>query len=178
MLRSVASGIRCVAFTAALIVIPALHGQPAKDTTAPVPSQIAAAHKIFIANAGADTASQEIFKRAGEPDQAYDRFYSAMQAWGRYEIVSAPGEADLVLEIRFTAPMYYNGSLPIYEPQFGVRILDAKTHFLLWVLTEPVEGAFRKATWLKNFDHGLDAIMDDLKKISAPATASGEPSKK
>jgi hypothetical protein len=177
MLHAIASGIRCVAVTAALIAVPALVGQSAKDTTAPVPSQIAAAHKIFIANAGADTASQEIFKRAGEPDQAYDRFYSAMQAWGRYEIVPSPGEADLVLEIRFTAPMYYNGTLAIYEPQFGVRILDTKTHFLLWSLAEPVEGAFRKATWLKNFDHGLDAVVDDLKKISAPA-ASGESSKK
>ncbi len=177
MLRTVASGIRSVAIAAALIVVPALVGQPAKDATAPVPAQIVAAHKVFIANAGADIAALAIFKRAGEPDQAYDRFYSAMQAWGRYELVSSPGEADLVLEVRFSAPMYYNGTLATYEPQFGVRILDAKTHFLLWSLAEPVQGAFREATWLKNFAHGLDALMDDLKKLSAP-TASGETSKK
>ena len=178
MLRTAASGIRWAAVAAALIVVPVLAGQQAKDATAPVPAQIVAAHKIFIANAGADIESLAIFKRAGEPDQAYDRFYSAMQAWGRYELVLSPGEADLVLEIRFSAPMYYNGTLAIYEPQFGVRILDAKTHFLLWVLAEPVEGAFRKATWLKNFDRGLDALMDDLKKLSLPATAGSEPPKK
>lgn len=178
MLRTDVSGIRRIAVAAALIVAPVLVGQQATEAAAPIPVQIVAAHKIFIANAGADIAALNIFKRAGEPDQAYDHFYSAMQAWGRYELVASPGEADLVLEIRFSAPTYYNGSLPIYEPQFGVRILDAKTHFLLWSLAEPVEGAFRKATWLKNFDHGLDALMDDLKKLSAPATASGEPSKK
>jgi hypothetical protein len=66
--------------------------------------------------------------------------------------------------------------MPIYEPQFGLRILDAKTHFLLWSLSEPVEGAFRKATWIKNFDQGLGALMDDLKKLSLP-TGVG-PSKK
>jgi hypothetical protein len=177
MLHTVACGIRWIAFTAALIVVPVLDCQQAKETTAPVPAQIVAAHKIFIANAGADIVSQATFKRAKDPDQAYNRFYSAMQAWGRYNLVSAPGEADLVIEIRFTAPMYYNGSLPTYEPQFGMRILDAKTHFLLWDLAEPVEGAFRKATWLKNFDKGLDALMDDLKKLSAPNAANSDSSK-
>jgi hypothetical protein len=49
----------------------------------------------------------------------------------------------------------------------------------LGTLAEPVDGAFRKATWLKNFDHGLDALMDDLKKLAASgAAASVDPSKK
>jgi hypothetical protein len=101
-----------------------------------------------------------------------------MQSWGRYELVATPAEADLVFEIRFMAPMYYDGTLAVYEPQFGLRMLDAKTHFLLWSLTEPVEGAFRKATWLKNFDHGLDALMDDVKKVSLPSRAAADPTKK
>jgi hypothetical protein len=41
-----------------------------------------------------------------------------------------------------------------------------------------VQGAFRKATWLKNFDQGLNALMDDLKKLSAPSVATGEPANK
>jgi hypothetical protein len=163
---------------AAMMVVPAMSGQQPQATTAgPVPAQIVAARKVFISNAGADLAAQATFKRAGEPDQAYNHFYTAMQTRGRYEIVSAPGDADLVLELGFTAPMYYNGGgAVIYEPQFGLRILDAKTHFLLWSLTEPVEGAFRKTTWLENFDHGLDALMDDLKKLALPASV--DPSKK
>lgn len=179
MLCTVASRIHYVAFAAALIVVPVLSGQQSKEIgIAPVPAQIVAARKVFISNGGADLAAQAAFKRAEEPDQAYNHFYSAMQTWGRYELVSAPGEADLVFEIRFTAPIYYNGNLATYDPQFGLRILDAKTHFLLWSLAEPVGMAWRKAAWLKNFDHGLGALMDDLKKLSTLSPASGESSKK
>ena len=74
--------------------------------------------------------------------------------------------------------MYYNGTLATFEPQFQLRILDTKTHFLLWSLTAPVEGAFRKATWDKNFDHGLNLLMEDLKKLAAPPTATVETPKK
>jgi hypothetical protein len=162
----------------ALIIVPAVWGQQTKEPAggAPVPSQIGAAHKVFISNAGADVNAQATFKRAGEPEEAYNDFYGAMQSWGRYELVTSPADADLVCEIRFTSPMYMNGNLATYQPQFGLRVLDAKTHFLLWSLTEPVEGAFRKDTWLKNFAHGLDALMDDLNKLSAPPAA--DPSKK
>lgn len=177
MFQIVTSRICLIVMAAAVLGVPAMRGQQTPAiTAAPVPSQIVAARKVFISNAGADVAAQATFKRGGEPDQAYNHFYSAMQTWGRYEIVSTPGEADLVLELSFTAPTYYDGNVAIYEPQFGLRILDAKTHFLLWSVNQPVEGAFRKATWVKNFDQGLSALIDDLKKLSLPASAV--PSKK
>ncbi len=179
MFPTLASSFRRAALVAGLLAVAGLNGQQANGAgTAPFPAQIAGARKVFISNAGADVAALAIFKRAGEPDQAYNRFYSAMQTWGRYEIVATPEEADLVLEIGFRAPMYYNGTLAIYEPQFELKIIEAKTHFLLWTLAEPVEGAFRKATWLKNFDQGLDALMKDAKRISGPASTGGEAPKK
>jgi hypothetical protein len=177
MSQLAASRIRCAVFASGLIFAPALSSQqPKAIAAAPVPVQIVAARKVFISYAGADIVSQAAFKRAGEPDQAYTHFYSAMQSWGRYEIVSAPADADLVFEIRFTAPI--SGCETCYQPQMGLTILDAKTHFILWTLTAPVQGAFRKATWLKNFDQGLNALMDDLKKLSAPSVATGEPANK
>ncbi len=144
---------------------------------APVPAQIAAARRVFIANAGTDVDAQEIFfKRSDEPpEEAYNRFYSAMQSWNRYELVAAPSDADLVFELRFTAPKSLNGTMSFFEPQFDLNIVDAKSHFLLWSMTGPVEPAYRKATWRKNFDAGLDALMERLKKLSP---ASGEPDKK
>jgi hypothetical protein len=179
MLRIMASPIRYAVVVVWLMLVPGLSGQQTKEpAAAPVPTQIVTGRKVFISNAGADILSQSLFKRAGEPDQAYNHFYSAMQTWGRYEIVSTPGEADLVFEISFSAPQYYNGTLTSYGPHFELRVLDGKTHFLLWSLTEPVEGAFRKATWLKNFDHGLDNLMEDLKKLAGPSVVTGEPSKK
>lgn len=175
MLRITASGIRRAALAATLIAVPALSAQqPKEPATAPVPAQIAAAHKVFISNAGADISAQAVFKRAGEPDQAYNHFYSAMQGWGRYELVSNPSDADLVFEIRFTVPTYVTDKITSYEPQFGLNIVDSKSHFTLWSLTEPMQGAFRKATWLKNFDQGLGNLMDDLKKLSGPSPAAGQ----
>jgi hypothetical protein len=181
MLRTIGSGLRYSALAAALIfvLVPALSGQqPKEPAAAPVPAQIVSGRKVFISNAGADVLSQSLFNRAGEPDQAYNHFYAAIQTWGRYEIVATPGEADLVFEISFAAPQSYNGTLTSYAPHFALRMLDGKTHFLLWSLTAPVDGAFRKATWLKNFDHGLDALMDDVKKLSAPSPSGDETQKK
>ena len=169
MLQIKASAIRCAALAVTLIAVPVVSAQQSEDTaTAPVPPQIAAAHKVFISNAGADSSAQAAFKRAGEPDQAYNHFYSAMQGWGRYELVSNPSDADLVFEIRFTMPTYVTDTTTSYEPQFGLTIVDTKSHFTLWSLTESVQGAFRKATWLKNFDQGLGNLMDDLKKLAGP----------
>jgi hypothetical protein len=178
MLQITKAEIRCAMVAVALTIVPAMGGQQTREpASAPVPSQIAAAHRVFISNAGADINAQATFKRAAKPEEAYNDFYMAMQSWGRYELVTSPADADLVFEISFTSPMYMNGNLPIYQPQFGLRVLDAKTHFLLWSVAEPVEGAFRKDTWLKNFGHGLDALMDDLKRLSAPPAAS-DPSKR
>lgn len=174
---------RHAALAATLIAVPVVSAQQSKDTpVAPVPAQIAAAHKVFISNAGADISSQAVFKRAGEPDQAYNHFYSAMQGWGRYELVSNPSDADLVFEIKFTAPAYVTDKITSYEPQFELNIIDTKSHFTLWNLSEPVHGAFRKATWLKNFDEGLGILMDDLKKLAGPSRgdarhAEGSPTK-
>ena len=170
MLQITASGIRGAALAVTLIAVPVVSAQQSKDTpTAPVPAQIAAAHKVFISNAGADISAQAVFKRAGEPDQAYNHFYSAMQGWGRYELVSNPSDADLVFEIKFTVPTYVTDKITSYEPQFGLNIIDTRSHFTLWSLAEPVHGAFRKATWLKNFDQGLGTLMDDLKKLAGPS---------
>jgi hypothetical protein len=167
MLQIARTVIHSASLTLALIAAPALNSQQSVQPAAHVPAQIVSAHKVFISNAGADATAQAAFTRAGDPEEAYNGFYSAMQSWGRYELVPTPAEADIVFEIRFTAAVHFNGSLPIYEPEFELSILDAKTHFVLWNTIAPVDGAFRKATWIKNFDRGLDALMDNLKKLSA-----------
>jgi hypothetical protein len=144
-----------------------LHAQAQPQEVAPVPVQISAAKKVFISNAGLDGKSSFLFQKAGESDQPYNRFYAAMKSWGRYELASTPADADLVFEIRFAAPLSGCQSLNTYDPQFGITILDAKTHFTLWALSVPVEGAYRKATFEKNLDEGLAALMNNLKSLSA-----------
>jgi hypothetical protein len=70
-----------------------------------------------------------------------------MKAWGRYEIVRTRADADLVLELRFTAPP---ASCQTYKPLLALAILDTKTHFRLWTLTKQVGDARRRTTWDNN----------------------------
>src|SRR5882724_4612212 len=76
---------------------------------APVPTQILAAKKVFISNAGGDELFYEDPLFDGGPDRAYNQFYASMKTSGRYELVGAPSDADLLLEIRFTIPKVDKG---------------------------------------------------------------------
>jgi hypothetical protein len=157
---------------------PVLIAQQPKDVlAAPVPPQIVSAKRVFISNAGVDGLSLATFERMGEPNKPYNQFYAAMKNWGHYELVSAPSDADLVFEIRFGAPLMGSDKLNTYAPQYVVTILDTKTHFTLWTLGEPVQGAFRKTTMLKNLDQAVDKVMGDLKRLAGPASASTEAQK-
>ena len=68
---------------------------------APVPSPIAAAKKVFISNAPGTNLPAYF----GGPDRAYNEFYAAMKGWGHYELVAAPSDADLILEISFNSSL-------------------------------------------------------------------------
>jgi hypothetical protein len=79
--------------------------QQAKQTpAAPIPAQIFTAKKAFVANAGGDEPFYEEPMFSGGPDHAYNQLYEGLKASGRYELVSAPSDADLLLEIRLTVP--------------------------------------------------------------------------
>ena len=136
-----------------------------KDPPAPVTAQIAAGKKVFISNVGLDNTALASFQRAGEPDGPYNRFYAAMKTWGHYELVAGPSDADLVFEIGFTSPLSSSGTSNSWAPQFRLSILDSKTHFVLWTLAAPVQGAFRKVTFEKNVAQGMADLMDDLKRL-------------
>jgi hypothetical protein len=141
---------------------------------APVPTPLLSAKKVFISNAGADSG---LFPHpfSGDPDRPYNEFFAAIQAWGRYQIVTDPSDADLVFELRLTAP--YGPSNPNKQngaadplPMFRLVILDRKTHYVLWALTESIEFAFLQKTHDNNFDAALANLTLDLRRLtSAPA---------
>lgn len=144
---------------------------------APVPAPLLSAKKVFISNAGADSG---LFPHpfSGDPDRPYNQFYLDVKSWGRYELVDDPADADLVFELHLTAPngpqnpSKQNGaSDPL--PMFRLTILDRKTHYVLWALTESIGFAFLQKTHDHNFDLALAAITDDLKRLtSAPIAAN------
>jgi hypothetical protein len=157
------------ALAIALTSVPLLTGQPSPESgQAPIPEQILTARKVFISNAGLDANSIAVFRRAGDANLPYNRFYAAMKNWGRFEIVGAPSDADLVFETRYIAAVSEWGKATVYDPRLELTILDSKTHFILWTLAEPVDGALRKATFDKNFDKGVANLMAVLKSLIAP----------
>ncbi len=138
----------------------------AATASAPMPTAIQTAKRVFLGNAGVDATSLAAFRRGGDMNQPYNGFYAAMKNWGRYELVGSPADADLVFEISFAAPLVGADKLATFSPYLRLEILDAKTHFVLWTIVEPVEGAYRKATWDKNFNSGMTNLVSDLKNVT------------
>jgi hypothetical protein len=152
-------------------------GTVAAGTVAPVPPTLLAGKKIFISNAGADSG---LFPHpfSGTPDRGYSEFYSAIQGWGRYEIVAAPSEADLVLQLQLMAP---NGPVSANKekgasdplPMFRLVIYEAKSHYVLWALTESIGEAYVQKTHDRNFDDAVAALVGDLKELVSRAGVAG-----
>jgi hypothetical protein len=135
-------------------------------SAAPVPPRIASAKKVFISNAGEQRNPAGDLSFGGGPDRAYNQFYAAMKDWGRYELVSDPADADLVLEIRLAdIPQG-----PYKEVQ--LVLLDPRTHVTLWTFSEHAEYAGRQKTREASLDRALSLVSDDLKKLVAGPTAA------
>jgi hypothetical protein len=142
-----------------------LQAQTAAAPPAPLPSQIATAKKVFISNAGVGT------------DKTYNEFYSAIKSWGRYELVSAPADADLVIEISFSTEISgVSGSKEFgcdssNSSQFKLVLVDPKTRIALWTVAEAVQPSARHKTGDQLFEDGLNKIVGDLKALTAQPAA-------
>jgi hypothetical protein len=162
-----------ITFALALFSMPSWGAQSKSEAgAAPVPALIVSAKRVFISNAGGgcDPSSSAYFK--GGPDRPYNQFYAALKSWGRYELVASPADAELALEISFTCPAGivgisggFGGSH--YDPQLRLVILDVKTHFTLWGITEHVETAILESNRGKNFDRAMNKLVDELKSLAA-----------
>jgi len=136
----------------------------------PIPPALAAAKRIFISNAGADSGLfPEPF--SGDTDRGYTQFFAALKTTGQFDLVADPSDADLVLELQLIAPNgpssgnKQNGaSDPV--PMFRLKIYDRKTHYILWTLTESIEVALLQKTHDRNFDQALSNILLDFQQLT------------
>lgn len=148
---------------------------------APIPQQILAAKKVFIANGGGDESLFGSPQYSGGPDRLYNEFYAGMKSWGRYELVGRPEEADLLFEIRLMVlqPLRLEhlggGDNPAYDSQFHLAIRDMKTHETLWGLTEHAQTAILQGNRDKNFEQALEGILSELRRIAGPAQVALKP---
>jgi hypothetical protein len=154
---------------ASLGMVVGLSAQQSKGPApAPVPPQIAAAQKVFISNAGGESfetvIDQTVFN--GGPDRPYNQFYAAIKSWGRYEIVSHPADADLVLEISWV--LTDTGlRLPVLG-QLRLVVIDPKTQVTLWNFTEYVRGAILLSNRDKNFDQAMNTVVGRMRSLISP----------
>jgi hypothetical protein len=173
------SSMKLVVFYMALAVLasaPALNAQQAKlPAPGPVPAQIGAAQKIFVSNAGGESfeavIDQTVF--SGGPDRPYNEFYAGLNGWGRYDLVSSPVDADLVLEISW-ALTDTGLKLPVLG-QLRLQVIDPKTHVTLWSFIEYVRGAILLGNRDKNFDQAMNTIVSRLKQLAGPSAPSPAP---
>jgi hypothetical protein len=186
-LRIAKRGILHVLFVIGLLSLPLFSAEKPKDTVppAPVPSPITAARKVFISN----TPGTSLPASFGGPDRTYNEFYAAMKGWGHYELVAAPSDADLILEISFNSSLSSVGGTSTSGPisynytELRLVILDAKMRVPLWWFNEAVNpkisfGHRPEMAVGTAFSRATATLVDDLKKlVSEPAVGASDTSK-
>jgi hypothetical protein len=164
--------IAALCLTLAMLQLPLSMAQnkPTVAPAAPIPPQILAAKKVFIANAGGDEMTGDDPRFSGGPDRAYNEFYAAMKSWGRFEIVNSPADADLLLEIR----QYVSAVTPTgrgsssFIPQFQLHIRDPKTNTMLWGFNVHTRFGIGQADSDRIFSSAVGRLATDLRILVAP----------
>jgi hypothetical protein len=156
-----------------LAALPQAPSPPASSTppgSAPIPALIASSHTVFLSNLGAD-ANFPI-----EATQVYNDIYKALQAWGRYQLVGSPEQADLVFQLRDVSTLTdYSGThgsiYTVNTPSFQLTMVDPKSNVTLWTITSPVTLAGSKQTlaqWISISETNLVSRI----KVAAGQTLS------
>jgi hypothetical protein len=165
------------AFCAVLLCTAALSAQvPAYTVAGPIPPVLRSVKAIFISNGGSDG---ELFPDSfsGDDDRPYSQFYAALKSTGKYDLVSSPYQADFVLYLRLLVAycpskeakcVGTNGLLPM----FRLTIYDRQTHFVLWTITEPIEGALLLKNQNRNFDSALSSLVREFERVTGKIPAN------
>jgi hypothetical protein len=154
-------GILLVSISIALFVPHLSAQQPTPEPpAAPVPSPILRAKRVFIVNAEGDN-DPRIAKYIGGPEGLYNQFYADVKNSGRFEVVAAPADADVVLEVTFTV----FAVIPGY-PRLRLAILDPKSNVLLWTISEPVDPAILAKNARRNIAQALAKLTQDLTTLT------------
>jgi hypothetical protein len=132
------------------------------NVNAPVPDPLLKGKRAFISyELGDVTAFPSSY--SGGPERAYAEFYSQMKAWGRYELVSDPKNADVIFAVRFVDPP------GISIPQIRVGIMDSSARVSLWGFVEEVNFAFFKKHRDAAFTASVKQLIEDVQQLVAPA---------
>ncbi|MDP9052620.1 MAG: hypothetical protein M3O31_18155 [Acidobacteriota bacterium] len=147
-------------------------GHTGLDPRAPVPAQIAAAHTVFLSNAGTDTSFPI------DATQAYNDVYKALQTWGRYQLVASPDKADLIFQLRGVSTLSTYGSddsvYTVNSPAFQLTMVDPKSSVTLWTITSPVALAGSKQTLARWVAIAETNLVSRIKVVAGDQLGSSE----
>jgi hypothetical protein len=143
------------------------------DTTAPVPSQIAAAHNIFLTNDGSDP------NFPGTSTESYNAVYAALQSWGHYQLVSTPAQADLIFQLRNVAPISsvtgtHGNVYSITSPAFQLTIVDPASNVALWTISSPVDLSGKAKERSKWYAISVANLVSRVKVIAGQSLSNVE----
>jgi hypothetical protein len=138
----------------------AMTNQPAAPT-APLPPAISAAKTVFLSNSCNDsyTACTNL----------YNELYAGLQSEGKYTLVLAPAQADLVFEIHYSTRLSgvggsaESGPVSTYGSNLQLLILDRATRVVLWSISE---SGNRKTS-------AQEQVLGDLKTLAAAGNVTG-----
>jgi hypothetical protein len=158
--------------TAILLSAAPLAAQSKIQPAAPIPTQIATAHSIFLSNA--------IDWDYAYSARDYNALYAALKSWGKYDLAATPADADLIFEMLYvTNPggcvvTNGNGGSSTWTT-LTLHILDRATRTVLWSVNEYPGGAgYKEATRERSSAAAATAIVNDLKVLSEPDATAGE----
>lgn len=139
----------------------------------PPPTQIASAHAVFLTKA-ADAPNFPI-----DSTQSYNDIYAALKAWGHYQLVSSPDQADLVFQLRGVAPITgvagVDGTVgSINSPAFQLTIRDPKSNVALWTITSPVTVAGRGQSYARWVSLSETNLISRIKVLAGLPLSAAE----
>jgi hypothetical protein len=153
-------------------VAPASVAQEAKSASpspAPIPAPILVAKTLFITNGGLDGPARDTLDSSHtDPRIAYNKLYSSLQQGKRFALASSPSGADLVLQVSLSSDLDFCRNTASYLLLANLTVYDARTHFLLWTFSQPIEHAIRDSTWQKNITSAVDRTVLELQKLAGP----------
>jgi hypothetical protein len=136
-----------------------LKAAPVNASAAPVPAPILNGKRAFISFELGDVSSfPSVY--SGGPERAYKEFYTAMQQWGRYQLVADPRDADVIFAIRFV------DSPGLSFPQFRLGINAPQSNVALWGFSEEINGAFRKKSRDAAFSDAITQLVRDVQQLT------------
>jgi hypothetical protein len=166
----------------------------APDVVAPPPppsppplvviSQVTAAKKIFLSNAGADNSFPQFIP--GGPNVTYNELYASLKQWGYFQLVDSPSQADLVFEIRSSTIIneyvkpggnvnIASDKIEAYIPIFTLSIIDPSTHASIYSIQMLAGRGSNKAKGAIAFTQSIGVLTDKLKALVAAPAASQNP---